>query len=83
MFALQTIGISKRENLTTRLADFNCYRFYYLICKVVLWRLVKSISTDEVVWEAVLNNEVVQELRELILAGWCLSFHFLNVWILC
>ncbi|WJX46786.1 hypothetical protein P8452_33549 [Trifolium repens] len=36
--------------------------------QVVLWRLVKSISTDEVVWEAVLNNEVVQELRELILA---------------
>ncbi|XP_004514514.1 uncharacterized protein [Cicer arietinum] len=31
-------------------------------------RLVKSLSTDEAVWEAVLNNEVVQELRESISA---------------
>jgi hypothetical protein len=34
-----------------------------------LQKLVKSLSTDEVVWEAVLNNEVVQELKELISAG--------------
>ncbi|PNX97529.1 hypothetical protein L195_g020759, partial [Trifolium pratense] len=31
-------------------------------------KLVKSLSTDETVWEAVLNNEVVQELRESISA---------------
>ncbi|CAI8600422.1 unnamed protein product [Vicia faba] len=31
-------------------------------------RLVKSLSTDAAVWEAVLNNEVVQELRETISA---------------
>jgi hypothetical protein len=34
-----------------------------------LQKLVKSLSTDEVVWEAVLNNEVVQELKELISEG--------------
>jgi hypothetical protein len=34
-----------------------------------LQKLVKSLSTDEVVWEAVLNNEVVQELKELISSG--------------
>ncbi|CAL5212019.1 unnamed protein product [Lathyrus oleraceus] len=32
-------------------------------------RLVKSLSTDEAVWEAVLNNEVVQELRETVSAN--------------
>lgn len=41
-------------------------------------RIVKSLSTDEAVWEAVLNNEVVQELRESISAGWYLSIHFLE-----
>jgi hypothetical protein len=34
-----------------------------------LQKLVKSLSTDGVVWEAVLNNEVVQELKELISSG--------------
>jgi len=59
-----------------RLTDFSRYR--YLLTKVLLLqRLVKSLSTDEAVWEAVMNNEVVQQLRGSISAGWCLSFHFL------
>ncbi|XP_061369011.1 uncharacterized protein LOC133311901 [Gastrolobium bilobum] len=31
-------------------------------------RIVKSLSSDEAVWDAILNNEVVRELRESISA---------------
>jgi len=42
---------------------------------LLLQRLVKSLSTDEAVWEAVMNNEVVQQLRGSISSGSSLSFH--------
>ncbi|KAK2433308.1 hypothetical protein QL285_018594 [Trifolium repens] len=42
------------------------YAIHLLQTDPSVQKLVKSLSTDEVVWEAVLNNEVVQELKELI-----------------
>ncbi|PRQ32438.1 hypothetical protein RchiOBHm_Chr5g0046391 [Rosa chinensis] len=39
-------------------------------------RIVVSLSSDRAVWDAVMNNEVVRELRESFYAGdeglWCL-----------
>lgn len=32
--------------------------------------MVVSLSSDKAVWDAVLNNEVVRELRESYAAGW-------------
>ncbi|CAK8575380.1 unnamed protein product [Lathyrus sativus] len=54
------------------LQDSGSDKFYHAIHLLQtdpsVQRLVKSLSTDEAVWEAVLNNEVVQELRETISA---------------
>ncbi|MED6167299.1 hypothetical protein PIB30_001193 [Stylosanthes scabra] len=44
------------------------YAFHLLKTDPYVQRMVKSLSADEVVWDAVLKNEVVQELRELISA---------------
>lgn len=32
--------------------------------------MVISLSSDRAVWDAVMNNEVVRELRESFYAGW-------------
>lgn len=32
--------------------------------------MVVSLSSDRAVWDAVMNNEVVRELRESFYAGW-------------
>ncbi|XP_057456995.1 uncharacterized protein LOC130747950 [Lotus japonicus] len=45
------------------------YALHLLQTDPSVQRIVRSLSTDEAVWDAVLNNEVVQELRELISAG--------------
>lgn len=39
------------------------YAIHLLQTDPSVQRLVKSLSTDEAVWEAVMNNEVVQQLR--------------------
>ncbi|CAJ2655236.1 unnamed protein product [Trifolium pratense] len=44
------------------------YAIHLLQTDPSVQKLVKSLSTDETVWEAVLNNDVVQELRESISA---------------
>lgn len=36
--------------------------------------MVVSLSSDRAVWDAVMNNEVVRELRESFYAGWYESF---------
>jgi hypothetical protein len=33
-------------------------------------KMVVSLSSDKAVWDAVLNNAVVRELRETYYAGW-------------
>ncbi|WJX43567.1 hypothetical protein P8452_30643 [Trifolium repens] len=52
--------------LQTNGSDRVYYAIHLLQTDPSVQKLVKSLSTDEVVWEAVLNNEVVQELKELI-----------------
>lgn len=44
------------------------YAIHLLQTDPSVQRLVKSLSTDEAVWEAVMNNEVVQQLRGSISA---------------
>lgn len=40
--------------------------------------MVISLSSDKTVWDAVLNNEVVKEIRESYLAGWFMLKHKYN-----
>lgn len=44
------------------------YAFHLLQTEPYVQRMVKSLSSDKAVWDAVLSNEVVQELRESISA---------------
>lgn len=39
-------------------------------CNFSAQRMVMSLSSDKAVWDAVMNNEVVRELRETYYAGW-------------
>ncbi|KAJ9681473.1 hypothetical protein PVL29_020372 [Vitis rotundifolia] len=43
--------------------------FHLLQTDTDIQRMVMAISSDNTVWDAVLNNEVVKELRELFYAG--------------
>lgn len=45
-------------------------------------RMVISLSSDKAVWDAVLNNEVVRELKESLDAGWYSQYKFQVVLIL-
>ena len=61
---------------TMSVADFNYYM--YLTSVILLQRMVKSLSADKVVWDAVMKNEVVRELRDAISAGWCFKCFILE-----
>ncbi|KAI4320079.1 hypothetical protein MLD38_033595 [Melastoma candidum] len=61
--ALQTRAMRRTESVFDA---FDMMRFEQSIQKMVM-----SISSDKAVWEAVLNNEVVKELRELYKQEFC------------
>lgn len=47
-------------------------------------KMVLSLASDEAVWNAVMNNEVVRELSETYYAGWSEFYECFGQWlILC
>lgn len=51
--------------------------FLNLVLIFMVQRMVISLSSDKAVWDAVMNNEVVRELRESVTQGsYMLSYFF-------
>lgn len=49
--------------------ELSLFMSFFLTMAVLPQKMVKSLSSDKAVWDAILNNEAVRELRESFSSG--------------